>query len=674
MNALLQTLGYPPADRHGPVVYAWGTMHPHPDTRENRTIVKFQRSVKGTPLRGRLRTILSSQSGGFDLPSVMTAFFVSLILIGAGLVLAVGVMPWSQDNISKDALGPVRTAQQAAKSTTRAFLPKADLIAKKAIGPNDTVDVAVDAGGNCYVAVAKSDTGRIFYVTNTQAEAKELPPTGDTGCLSITAVKALADGVGGFDDRLAGASSFFHLDYPDAVFSASSATAETVSPVVAASSGTLTYSYLGTLPDGVSFDTTTGQFTGSVWGSGANAVSAGGSYGCSLSNKKVFCWGDNTAGKLGNGTTTGSSVPVPVSGLPADKAVTAVSSGSDSSCAIAGGEAYCWGLNSFGQLGNGTTTNSSVAVKVDQRGVLGKAAITSISVGQRSACASANGSAYCWGAGTDGLRGDGATSPAVAASPVLVTSTGVLANKTVTSVSVAYNHACAIASGKAYCWGLNSGGQLGDASTVTRAVPVASGTSGAMAGKTVTSLSAGGEGASASTCAVASGKAYCWGGNGSGQLGDNTLVPKSSPVAVNTAGVLSGLTVGTVSTSYFHSCVTAGTSAGPAHAYCWGQNTDGRLGNGSLTDSSVPVSAGLDAEPVIAIATGRNHSCAIASGGADCWGLNSSGQLGNGTTAQSSRPLGVKGLGSNAGFPADMQVTVTNGTDSDTAQVKLELR
>ena len=635
--------------------------------------MKFQRSVKGTQ-PSRLRALLSSRAGGFDLPSVMTASFISLILVAASLVLAVGVMPWSQDSISKDALGPVRTAQQTAKSTTRAFLSKSDLIAKKAISPNDAVDVAVDAGGNCYVAVSKSDSGRVFYVTNTQSEARELPAAGDTGCLSVTAVKALADSVGGFDDRLTAATSGFRLTYPNAVFSAASAAAETISPVIAADSGALTYSYAGTLPDGVTFDTATGQFTGSVWGSGAEAVSAGGAYGCSISSKKAYCWGDNTAGKLGNGTTAGSLVPVPVRGLPGDKPVTAVSTGTDSACAIAGGEAYCWGLNSSGQLGNGTTTNSSEAVKVDQGGVLGKAAVTSISVGQRSACAVTNGAAFCWGAGTNGLRGDGATSAAVAAAPVRVTSTGVLAHKTVTSVAVASSHACAIASGKAYCWGLNSGGQLGDGSTVTRAVPVASGTSGAMFGKTVTSLSAGGDGASATTCAVASGKAYCWGGNGYGQLGDNTLISKSSPVAVNTAGVLAGLTASTVSTGYYHSCITAGTTAGPAHAYCWGQGIDGQLGNASLADSKVPVSAGLDTESVTGIATGRNHSCAIAAAGAVCWGLNISGQLGTGTTAQSSQPVGVKGLGSSTGFPSDIQVTVTNGADTDTAQVKLELR
>jgi alpha-tubulin suppressor-like RCC1 family protein len=130
-----------------------------------------------------------------------------------------------------------------------------------------------------------------------------------------------------------------------------------------------------------------------------------------------------------------------------------------------------------------------------------------------------------------------------------------------------------------------------------------------------------------------------------------------------------------VAVSYFHTCAVAGTTTGSPSAYCWGNGNDGRLGNGSLTSSLIPVSAGLDTESVSAITTGRYHSCAIASGGAVCWGNNGTdGALGNGSTAQATRPVGVKNLGNNSGFPADIQVSMTNGTDSDTTQVKLELR
>jgi alpha-tubulin suppressor-like RCC1 family protein len=605
----------------------------------------------------------------------MTAFLVTTFLIAAGIVMVVGIMPWTQDNISKDALDAVRASEQTVKSTTRSFLAKDDMIAKKAMAPDDSIDVAVDAGGNCFLAVAKSESGKVFYVTNTRTEANELPSSGDTGCLTTTASKALADGVGGADDKAPAAA--FGITYPDAVFSSAATAAETIYPTISAASGTLSYSYSGTLPDGVTFGTTTGRFYGSVWGNGAEAVTAGTSYGCGISNKTGYCWGSNTSGKLGNGSATSSTVPVAVGGLLAGKPMTAMSSGEGFTCGISNGAAYCWGINTYGQLGNGTTTSSTLPVRVDAAGELKGKTVTSISAGQNTACAVANGAAYCWGIGLSGIRGDGATA-GNATRPVAVTATGVLKDKTVTAVSVAYNHACAIASGRAYCWGLNSVGQLGDGTTTSSSVPVAVKTaSGLLLGKTVTDISAGSDGTGGATCAVASGRAYCWGANNYGQLGNNSTVASSSPVAVSTAAgtALAGLTVNSISTGYFHTCVSAGTSTGAPHAYCWGAGASGRLGNGGTADSAVPVSAGLDDQNVTAVAAGRYTSCAVASGGAYCWGGNGvDGALGNGATSDSTTPVGVKGLGGNAGFPADIQVTVTNGANSDSAQVKLELR
>ncbi|OYW83945.1 hypothetical protein B7Z17_04860, partial [Candidatus Saccharibacteria bacterium 32-49-10] len=108
-------------------------------------------------------------------------------------------------------------------------------------------------------------------------------------------------------------------------------------------------------------------------------------------------------------------------------------------------------------------------------------------------------------------------------------------------IAAGANHTCAIASdNQAYCWGDNSVGQLGNNSTTDSLTPVAVSTSGVLSGKTILSLSAGGD----HTCAIASdNQAYCWGSNSSGQIGDNAIANRLVPTAVNTAGALSGKTI-----------------------------------------------------------------------------------------------------------------------------------
>src|SRR5690606_41023107 len=124
----------------------------------------------------------------------------------------------------------------------------------------------------------------------------------------------------------------------------------------------------------------------------------------------VYCWGSGSSGKLGNGSTDSSSVPVAVStsGVLAGKTVTDISVGSSSACAIADGSAYCWGQNIVGGLGNGSRVDSSVPVAVSTSGVLAGKTVTDISAGQH-ACAVADGEAYCWGSGNSGRLGNGST-------------------------------------------------------------------------------------------------------------------------------------------------------------------------------------------------------------------------------------------------------------------------
>jgi alpha-tubulin suppressor-like RCC1 family protein len=308
-------------------------------------------------------------------------------------------------------------------------------------------------------------------------------------------------------------------------------------------------------------------------------ITAGYDHTCALADGKAYCWGYNTLGSLGNNSTAHSLVPVAVdtSGVLSGKTVTQISAGSGHTCALADGKAYCWGSNHYaqynaGQLGNNSTTESFVPVAVDTSGVLSGKTVTQISAGGGHTCALADGKAYCWG---------GSSYTATTGSvPVAVDTSGVLSGKTVTQVVVGHSHACVLADGKAYCWGYNTLGSLGNNSTAHSSVPVAVYTSGVLSGKTVTQM----EGGVAHECVLADGKAYCWGYNYYGQLGNNSTTNSLVPVAVITSGVLSGKTITQISGGNDHTCALA-----DGEIYCWGYNNYGELGNNSTTDSHVPV-------------------------------------------------------------------------------------
>lgn len=342
-------------------------------------------------------------------------------------------------------------------------------------------------------------------------------------------------------------------------------------------------------------------------------------------------WGYNGAGQLGNNTTINSSIPVAVntSGTINGQPVTAISAGRSHTCAVAGGKAYCWGDNDNGQLGNNSTTDSPVPVAVDTAGAM-TGTVTAISAGAAHSCAVAGGKAFCWGDNSYGGLGNNSTSPSLL--PVAVDTSGVL-TAPVTAISAGNAHTCATAGGKAYCWGNNKYGQLGNNTTTDSPVPVAVDTSGVLTGA-VSTISAG----NGVTCAVAGGAAFCWGDNGSGQLGNNTTQESAVPVAVGATG-----TVTAISAGYSHTCATAG-----GKAYCWGSNTDGELGNGTTIGSKMPVAAntsGVLTGTVTAISAGTGFTCAVASGKAYCWGFNGYGELGNNTTTGSSVPVAVDASG-----------------------------
>ena len=351
---------------------------------------------------------------------------------------------------------------------------------------------------------------------------------------------------------------------------------------------------------------------------GATAIAAGTDHSCALLlGGTVQCWGLNQYGQLGNGRTSGtSSRRVKVTGITT---ATAIEAGFDHSCALlSGGTVECWGFNANGRLGNGTYTNSSTPVPVT--GITTAIAITA---GYGHSCALlSGGTVTCWGRNGYGELGNGTLTD----SSVPVAVTGITGATAITAGQV---HSCALLSGGSVtCWGWNGAGQLGNGTYTDSSPPVP------VTGiTTATAITAGDQ----HSCAVLSGGSVkCWGANGYGELGNGALTWSSTPVTVTGIITATAITAG-----WAHSCALL--SGGTVE--CWGRGDYGNLGNGTTTTiSSIPVTV-TGITNAIAVTAGSSHSCAVLSGGSvRCWGLNDHGQLGNGALTSSSTPVAVIGL------------------------------
>ena len=374
------------------------------------------------------------------------------------------------------------------------------------------------------------------------------------------------------------------------------------------------------------------------------SVSPAASHTCALTTGgAAYCWGDNQLGELGTGSTTGpQTCTIGQTGFPCSRTPAAVGGGlafttltGDSyyfTCGLTqGGAAYCWGFNGDGELGDGTRTTRSSPVAV-----AGGLTFASLSAGAFHACGlTPAGVGYCWGDNSYGQLGDGTQT--FRTSPVPVSG-----GATFASITAGGSHTCAVTTtGVTACWGLNSSGQLGWGSMTgpSTCVYVGSNYACGVAPVTVTGqiafarLSAG----ASHTCGVtAAGIAYCWGENSSGQVGANYATDQAAPVAVT-----GGLSFGSLSAGGFHTCGLVLSLAG--RAYCWGNNYLGQVGNGSTTTAPelTPsmVAGGLT---FASVAAGLQHTCGVtAAGAAWCWGENTAGQLGDGTQANRTSPVAV---------------------------------
>lgn len=246
----------------------------------------------------------------------------------------------------------------------------------------------------------------------------------------------------------------------------------------------------------------------------------------------VRCWGDDDNGQLGRGSAgAASATPVPVR-LPGGASATTVAVGAFSACALTSGAGVaCWGSNGEGQLGlptpgiAGPTAVPGTGSYTDRSGSTSTPSV--LAVGAVHACAGIPEALSCWGRGENGELGDGAN--ANSATPVAVR---LPADVSVNALSAGVGFTCAVttvggsSNAGAHCWGLGTSGQLGDGATTSSNVPVRV---AVPAGRAVSQVSAGGNHA----CLVASDRSvWCWGGNENGQLGDGTTTARSTPTRV----------------------------------------------------------------------------------------------------------------------------------------------
>lgn len=341
-------------------------------------------------------------------------------------------------------------------------------------------------------------------------------------------------------------------------------------------------------------------------------------------DNNIYCWGDNYHRYLGNGSSTSPyPLPSPVQ-KPAEmngKEVTKLAMGYYTACAIASGDLYCWGKNEYGEIGDGTQSQRNTPVRTSVIGTTNGITVTDVSMSSlgHSICAIAGGDTYCWGENTYGQLGLGNTTD-FDTPQLVVKQAGGLAGKTAVKTVVEYapreddpnrnydsggssrtnkrqSHACTLTSdGQVYCWGSNRYGQMGqgNVSGTNQTTPIK--VNGNLNGKFVRDIATSFRTPCALTDEPDTGdRLYCWGGNQWGAGGFNTsdscntgstsYLCSPYPVTMQTQG-LKDKFITSINAGINRMCaIAAGVS------YCTGANSVGQIGDGTQTHRYVPTEA-----------------------------------------------------------------------------------
>jgi alpha-tubulin suppressor-like RCC1 family protein len=337
-------------------------------------------------------------------------------------------------------------------------------------------------------------------------------------------------------------------------------------------------------------------------------------------NGQAWGWGNNSQGQIGNNSTINRSTPVSVAG--GVKTFCKISAGANYTLAIdKNGRAWGWGNNSLGRLGDTSITARCTPVSV--AGAV-KTFCQITAGGGTSHVIDKNGRAWGWGENGVGQIGDNSITSRT--TPVSVAG----AVKTFCKISTGNEHTLAIdKNGRLWSWGWNIFGQLGTNNTINRVTPVS--ILGAV--KTFCEISSG---QFHSAAIDKNGRAWGWGNNNSGELGDNSVSSRLTPVSVRGAVK----TFCKISTGDLHTIAIDKNN----NVWSWGNNQDGQLGDGTATRVCTPVSVRGTVKTFCKISTGNNHTIVIDKNGrAWGWGLNNSGQLGNLSYDDRCTPISVLG-------------------------------
>ena len=357
-------------------------------------------------------------------------------------------------------------------------------------------------------------------------------------------------------------------------------------------------------------------------------ISAGDASTCvTASPGRAFCWGDNTYGQLGDGTHTSHAVPVAVT-MVGTTMYEQIHAGKHA-CAVTTAQFMeCWGDGTTGALGAGTMASSTVPQPVPGTDL----AFLQADVGG-SSCALAVRTPYCWGANDVGQLGTGDLLDHLSPTPI--------EGLELRFISVGERTACGTEeNGALWCWGDGTNGELGTGGFgISSAVPLR-----VPGDRQWQPVSVGGSADGGTVCASTwDGEAYCWGANAFGQVGDGTTERRNVPTRVVNLPYAGQMVVGAQ-----HVCAIAGQAA----AYCWGAG--GTLGNGSAGGSLTPVLV-TGGHFFSALTAGARHTCGRTDNSDQeldpdpveevvlCWGRNESGQLGDGTRTDRSAPVRVLG-------------------------------
>ena len=430
----------------------------------------------------------------------------------------------------------------------------------------------------------------------------------------------------------------------------------------------------GQLGDGTTLSSSTPVMVDLGTGRSATAIVTGFAHTCAiLDDSSLKCWGDNQYGQMADGTSTDRHSPTNVF-VGANRSAVAISSSTNHTCAILDNkDLNCWGWNAFGQVGDNTTVNTmnaTTTILTDQ---------IFVGTGLGHTCSISRGinwnPVYCWGLNSDGQLGDNTTT-----SRIVPTTVNLPLNQWDTEIALEV-----LSLGQSTTLGLykccGNGGRLvkfgvtfdypSNSSTVNLKYSdfdrsgeldifdahKMGGFSGTANVNMKISTAGGSSAGSGHTCAIGDNdNLYCWGNDDNGQLGISSVGDQSSPVLVNLG---TGRTAVSVSAGGSQTCAILDDKS----LKCWGENSQGQLGDGTTQDRTSPVNVSFPVgTSVSAVSVGKYNTCAIVSNGSlYCWGDNDYGQLGDGTTLSSSTPVIVPLNGSSV-------ISIGNG-DSHTCAV-----